>query len=94
LTKFDYVVSSLTKEPVKMVSLKDRLLASHTLTNFQKIEKKVHEMDSLGARKPSKLMAQMLGLCPRGHEANEFFLFLFLQRLRREQQDVGRRSGP
>ncbi len=48
----------------------------------------------LGARKPLELMAQMLGLCPRGQEASELFLFLFLQRLRREQQDVGRRSEP
>jgi hypothetical protein len=33
---------------------------------------------------PSKLMAHMLELCPRGQEKNEFFLFLFLQRLLRE----------
>jgi hypothetical protein len=53
------------------------------MTNFQKI-KKLHQLDNLGARKPSELLAQMLELCPRGQEANEFFLFLFLQRLPKE----------
>jgi hypothetical protein len=38
-------------------------------------------MGDLGDRKPSDLLASMLELCPRGHEASKFFLFLFLQRL-------------
>jgi hypothetical protein len=97
LAKFDFLVSSLTKESVRLVldlvetppeenpytALKERLLSSHQLTNFQKIEK-LHQLDNLGARKPSELLAQMLELCPRGQEANEFFLFLFLQRLPKE----------
>jgi hypothetical protein len=87
----------LTKESIRLVldlvetppegnpytALKERLLSSHQLTNFQKIEK-LHQLDNLGARKPSELLAQMLELCPRGQEANEFFLFLFLQRLPKE----------
>jgi hypothetical protein len=60
--------------------LKARLLASHELTDFQRIEK-LHQMGDLGDRKPSDLLASMLELCPGGQEANKFFLFLFLQRL-------------
>jgi hypothetical protein len=39
----------------------------------------MHQMDCLDDCKQSELFAQMLELCPRGQEANEFFLFLFLQ---------------
>jgi hypothetical protein len=60
----------LTKESVRLVldlvesllegtlfvALKEHLLFSHQLTNFQNIEK-LHQMDCLGARKPSKLLA-------------------------------------
>ncbi len=60
--------------------LKNWLLASHELTDFQQIEK-LHQMGDLGDRKPSDLLTIMLELCPRGHEANKFFLVLFLQRL-------------
>ncbi len=90
--QFDYLVSSLPKESVCLVldlvevhsennpytALKARLLSSHQLTIFQKIEQ-LHQMDNLGDRKPSELLAQILELCLRGQEVNEFFLFLFLQ---------------
>jgi hypothetical protein len=92
--KFDNLVAALPRESVRLVldvlenpsatapytQLKARLLASHELTDFQKIEK-LHQMGDLGDKKPSELLASMLELCPRGHEANNFFLFLFLQRL-------------
>jgi hypothetical protein len=48
--------------------------------NFQCIEK-LNQMGDLGDMKQSDLLANMLELCPHGHEANELFLFLFLQRL-------------
>jgi hypothetical protein len=38
-------------------------------------------MEPLGERKPSKLLASMLELCPRGHETSIFFTHLFLERL-------------
>jgi hypothetical protein len=41
-------------------------------------------MDSLSTRNPLKLLAQMLKLCPRGQEGNEFSLYLFLQPLPKE----------
>jgi hypothetical protein len=92
--KFDNLVAALPRDSVRLVldvlenpsattpysQLKARLLASHELTDFQRIEK-LHQMGDLGDKKPSELLASMLELCPRGHEANKFFLFLFLQRL-------------
>jgi hypothetical protein len=70
LTNFDSLVSSLPKESVRLVldlaetpldetpymALKECLLSSHQLTNFQKIEK-LHQLDNLGACKPSELLA-------------------------------------
>jgi hypothetical protein len=56
-------------------ALKSRLLYSHSITNFQKIER-LHLLDNLGAQKLSKLLAQMLELCPRGQEAKKFIMFL------------------
>jgi hypothetical protein len=61
----------------------ESLLVAHEPTTFQQIEM-LHKMEPLGARKPSELMAHMLKVCPRRQEKNEFFLFLFLQRLPRE----------
>jgi hypothetical protein len=95
--KFDLVVGSLSRNSIRQVldvveaphaetpytSLKERLLLSHELTDFQRIER-LFQMEMLGARKPSELMSHMLELCPRGEEKNKFFLFLFLQRLPKE----------
>jgi hypothetical protein len=94
---YDHLVGSLPRSSVRLVldllerpdvntpytSLKRRLLASHELTDFQRIEK-LFQLEPLGARKPSELLGEMLELCPRGQEDNMFFLFLFLQRLPRE----------
>jgi hypothetical protein len=93
-TKYDYLVSALTKEAVSLVldvvehpperfpstALKQSLLDSHQLTDYQKIAA-LHKMEPLGGRKPSELLASMLELCPRGHETSIFFTHLFLERL-------------
>jgi hypothetical protein len=63
--------------------LKQRLLALHQLTGFQRAEK-LFQMPALGTGKPSDLMAAMLEICPRGEERKELFACLFLQRLPRE----------
>ncbi len=65
------------------VALKARLLDSHQLTDYQRIEQLL-AMDSLGARKPSELLAHMLELCPAGEETSKFFAFHFLHRLPQE----------
>jgi hypothetical protein len=93
-TRYDYLVSALTKEAVSLVldvvehpperlpysALKQSLLDSHQLTDYQKIAA-LHKMEPLGGRKPSELLASMLELCPRGHETSIFFTHLFLERL-------------
>ncbi len=61
-------------------AIKERLSEHHNLTEFQRVEK-IHAMEALDGRKPSELLHEMLELCPTGHEASPFFLFLYLQRL-------------
>jgi hypothetical protein len=63
--------------------IKQRLVASHQLSDFQKAEK-LFLMQPLGSRKPSEMMAAMLEFCPRGEEKTNLFACLFLQRLPRE----------
>jgi hypothetical protein len=93
-TRYDYLFSALTKEAVSLVldvvehpperfpytALKQSLLDSHQLTDYQRIAA-LHKMVPLGGRKPSELLASMLELCPRGHETSIFFTHLFLERL-------------
>jgi hypothetical protein len=93
-TRYDYLVSALTKEAVSLVldvvehpperlpysALKQSLLDSHQLSDYQRIAA-LHKMEPLGGRKPSELLASMLELCPRGHETSIFFTHLFLERL-------------
>jgi hypothetical protein len=93
-TRYNYLVSALTKEAVSLVldvvehpperlpymALKQSLLDSHQLSDYQRIAA-LHRMEPLGGRKPSELLASMLELCPRGHETSIFFTHLFLERL-------------
>jgi hypothetical protein len=97
LHKYYHVVATLPHESLRLVAdiveatpeeepytvLKQRLMASHQLTGYQRAEK-LFQMPVLGARKPSDLMAAMLEVCPRGEEKTELFACLFLQRLPRE----------
>jgi hypothetical protein len=96
-SKYCNVVGSLPHESLRLVAdivesppqetpyvaIKQRLLASHQLTSFQRAEK-LFAMPPLGNRKPSDLMAAMLEICPRGEEKTDLFACLFLQRLPRE----------
>jgi len=95
--KFCLLVAALDKEATRPVThlvaepdvvapysrLKQALLASHVLTDFQRVEQLV-AMEALGARKPSQLLADMLELCPREEHGSKLFAALFLQRLPRE----------
>jgi hypothetical protein len=64
-------------------AVKARLMQSHELTEFQRVEK-IMSMPPLGSRRPSQLMAAMLELCPAGQDTSPFFTCCFLQRLPRE----------
>ncbi len=61
-------------------ALKNRLLASHQLTDIQKVKLLV-DMPTLGDRKPTQLQAAMIKACPRGQEDSVFMSALFLQKL-------------
>ncbi len=98
-TRYDYLVSALTKEAVSLVldvvehplerlpysALKQSLLDSHQLSDYQH-NAALHKMEPLVGRKPSELLASMLEFCPRGHETSIFFTHLFLERLPAELQ--------
>ncbi len=61
-------------------ALKQRLLVSHELSEFQWIDL-LFEMEPQCNRKPLGLLSQMLEICPSGEEKNRFFIFPFLKHL-------------
>ena len=63
--------------------VRDRLVASHSLDDFQRLEL-LKELPPLGGQKPSALLAEMRQLCPAGEENGLFFRSAFLERLPRE----------
>ncbi len=89
--RYCHVVAALPHESIRLVAnivegepsetpyddIKQRLVASHQLSDFQKAER-LFQMPALGGRKPSELMAAMLETCPN------LFACIFLQRLPRE----------
>ncbi len=89
--KFDLVVNSLPKECLRTVldlvtyppkddpykAIKDSLCEHHN-SEFQQVEK-LHVMDVFSGRKPSEQLHEMLEICPTGHKASPFLLFLYLQ---------------
>ncbi len=84
--RFCQVTVALNKDTVRQVvhlatepnplalytRLKEALLASHVLTNFQRVEMLL-AMGSLGDRKPSQLLAEMLDLSPRDKHGSKLF---------------------
>ena len=58
--------------------LKEALLVSHLLTDFQWVELLL-AMDPLCHLKPSQLLAKMLEVCPRDQHGSKLFAVLFLQ---------------
>jgi hypothetical protein len=95
--RYCHVVAALPQESIRLVAdivegepsetpyddIKQRLVASHQLSDFQKAER-LFQMPALGGRKPSELMAPMMETCPRGEEKTNLFACIFLQRLPRE----------
>ena len=95
--KYCLLVGALPRESLRLIvditenppadgpyeAVKARLLKSHELNEFQRVEK-ILAMPPLGAQKPSQLMAAMLELCPTGQEKSPFFTCIFLQRLPRK----------
>jgi hypothetical protein len=92
-----HVLSALSQDAVRLVrhvlhkdtgptsydNLRTSLLSSHSLSNYQKMERMMR-LPPLGNRKPSVILAEMLEYCPAGESATAVFAYLFLQRLPRE----------
>jgi hypothetical protein len=79
----DKVMSVTVEEPTEesYSRLKAALVASHTLTLFQQVDRLVN-MEGLGGRKPSELLTAMDKLKPK--DPNSFYAYHFLQRMPRE----------
>jgi hypothetical protein len=92
--RFDLIVAALDSETILSVhhlvtsppedepytALKQGLLHNHQLTDYQRIEK-LFAVETLGSRKPTQMLSQMVELCPEGEQQSKFFVFLFLHRL-------------
>jgi hypothetical protein len=63
--------------------IKDALLATHTLTPFQQVDKLVN-MEGLGGRKPSELLTEMDKFKPK--DMHSFYAYHFLQQMPQEVQ--------
>jgi hypothetical protein len=97
VTRYYHVLAALSVDSVRLVRhvlhddtgpesydrLRASLLASHSLSNYQKMERMMR-LSPLGDRKPSVMLAEMLEYCPAGESTTAVFAFLFLQRLPRE----------
>jgi len=60
--------------------LKQRLVSTHVLDEYQRLEL-LHELPPLGGQRPSVLLAEMRQLCPSGEADTKLFRSLFLRRL-------------
>jgi hypothetical protein len=97
VTRYYHVLSSLSQDAVRLVThvlhketgpnsysnLRTSLLASHSLSNYQKMERMM-KLPPLGDRRPSVMLAEMLEYCPAGESTTAVFTYLLLQRLSRE----------
>ena len=92
--RFYYVLRALPESAVRVLGdlmrgppppdayqqLKTRLLAAHTLTEFQRMDKLL-SAQPLGGQKPSDLLHELVQFCPEGESQSKIFRYLFLQRL-------------
>jgi hypothetical protein len=62
------------------IQLKARLLADHTLSEFQRMEKLL-PAQALGSQKQSDMLHDLVQFCPYGEAQTRIFWYLFLQRL-------------
>jgi hypothetical protein len=60
--------------------LKNRLLAAHTLTNFQRMEQ-LTRYRPIGNQRPTELLSELAQFCPQGEEDTKIFRLLYLSRL-------------
>ncbi len=91
---FDHLLSALPEDVIAAVLdvleeageeqpytiLKVRLLETHVLSDFEKMES-LFKTPLLGVRKLSQLLTAMLEVCPANEEKTKLFMFMFVQRL-------------
>jgi hypothetical protein len=94
VTRYYHVLAALSVDSVRFVRhvlhddtgpesykrLRASLLASHSLSNYQKMERMMR-LPPLGDCKPSVMLAEMLEFCPAGESTTAVVAFLYLQRL-------------
>jgi hypothetical protein len=80
LTQVDDIAEMRPRPPDAFYRLRDRLVASHSVDAYQRLEQLL-ALPALGGQRPSALLAQMRQLCPPGEEGTMFFRAAFLQRL-------------
>jgi len=96
--KFSYVIAMLGEDQLVQIAdvlevcppppdaferIKQRLIQSHTLDEFQRLDLLL-ESPALGGQRPSVLLAEMRQLCPSGEVDTKIFRGLFLRRLPQE----------
>jgi len=81
--EIDDLLEQFPPPPDAFTRLKQRLLATHALDSYQRVEQLL-EMPPLGGQRPSVMLAQMKQLLPPGEEKSVLFRCLFLKRLPRE----------
>jgi hypothetical protein len=79
-TQVDDIAEQLPLPPDAFFRMRDRLVASHSLDAYQRLEQ-LMALPALGGQRPSALLAQMRQLCPPGEETSLLFRYLFVQRL-------------
>jgi hypothetical protein len=75
----DDIAEQIPQPPDAFFRMRDRLVASHSLDSFQRLEILL-ALPALGGQRPSALLAQMRQLCPPGEENGLIFRGLFIQR--------------
>jgi hypothetical protein len=80
LSQVDDIAEMTPPLPDAFNRMRDRLVASHSLDEYQRLDQLL-ALPALGRQRPSALLAQMRQLCPQGEEGTKFFSAAFLQRL-------------
>ncbi len=79
----DDLLEQFPPPPDAFTRLKQRLLSTHALTTYERVEQLL-DMQPLSGQRPSVLLAQMKRLLPPGEEKSMLFRCMFIKRLPRE----------
>jgi len=80
MQQVDDILEMRPLPPDAFSRLRDRLVSTHSLDAYQRLDQLL-ALPALGGQRPTSLLATMLQLCPPGEEATMFFRGAFLQRL-------------